>query len=67
VDPASTLQVVNALIEADKDFDFLLVPGGGHGSGGAFGVRKRNDHFVRHLLGVEPPAWERYVASAGEG
>ena len=67
VDPASTLQVVNALIEADKDFDFLLVPGGGHGSGGAFGVRKRNDHFVRHLLGVEPPAWERYVASDGEG
>ena len=63
VDPSSTLQVVNALIKADKDFDFLLVPGAGHGSGGSFGVRKRNDHFVRHLLGVEPPAWERYVAS----
>ena len=67
VDPASTLQVVNALIEADKDFDFLLVPGGGHGAGGDFGARKRNDYFVRHLLGVEPPAWERYVASDGEG
>ncbi len=67
VDPSSTLQVVNALIEADKDFDFLLFPGGGHGAGGDFGVRKRNDHFVRHLLGVEPPAWERYVASEGEG
>ena len=63
VDPSSTLQVVNALIEADKDFDFLLFPGGGHGSGGDFGARKRNDYFVRHLLGVEPPAWERYVAS----
>ena len=67
VDPSSTLQVVNALIDADKDFDFLLVPGAGHGSGGDFGVRKRNDYFVRHLLGVEPPAWERYVASDGEG
>ena len=67
VDPSSTLQVVNALIEADKDFDFLLVPGAGHGSGGSFGVRKRNDYFVRHLLGVEPPAWERYVASDSEG
>ena len=66
VDPSSTLQVVNALIEADKDFDFLLVPGAGHGSGGSFGVRKRNDYFVRHLLGVEPPAWERYVASDSE-
>ena len=67
VDPSSTLQVVNALINADKDFDFLLVPGAGHGSGGDFGVRKRNDYFVKHLLGVEPAAWERYVASDGEG
>ena len=67
VDPASTLQVVNALIEADKDFDFLLVPGAGHGSGGDFGARKRNDYFVRHLLGVEPPAWDQYVASDTEG
>ena len=66
VDPSSTLQVVNALIDADKDFDFLLVPGAGHGSGGDFGVRKRNDYFVRHLLGVEPPSWEQYVASDGE-
>lgn len=61
VDPSSTLQVVNALMEADKDFDFLMVPGAGHGSGGAFGARKRNDYFVRHLLGVEPPAWSEYV------
>ncbi|USW58682.1 Putative peptidase S9, prolyl oligopeptidase, catalytic domain, alpha/Beta hydrolase [Septoria linicola] len=31
VDPASTLQVVNALNAAEKDFDFMLVPGAGHG------------------------------------
>ncbi|OHB62294.1 MAG: hypothetical protein A2168_03070, partial [Planctomycetes bacterium RBG_13_50_24] len=31
VDPASTMQVVNALIKADKDFDLLIVPGSGHG------------------------------------
>ena len=61
VDPSSSLQVVNALMKADKDFDFLLVPGAGHGSGGDFGGRKRNDYFVRHLLGVEPPAWSEYV------
>ena len=67
VDPSSTLQVVNALIEADKDFDFLLFPGGGHGAGGDFGARKRNDYFVRHLLGVEPPSWDQYVASGAEG
>ncbi len=57
VDPSSTMQVVNALIEADKDFDFMVVPGANHGSGGSFGVRKRYDFFVRHLLGVEPPDW----------
>ena len=55
VDPASTMQVVNALIKADKDFDLLVVPGAGHGIGGAYGVRRMRDFFVRHLLGVEPP------------
>jgi dipeptidyl aminopeptidase/acylaminoacyl peptidase len=59
VDPSSTMQVVNALIEADKDFDFMVVPGANHGSGGSFGVRKRHDFFVRHILGVEPPDWNR--------
>ena len=29
VDPASTMQVVNALIKADKDFDLLVIPGAG--------------------------------------
>ena len=57
VDPASTYQVVNALIKADKTFDLLVIPGGGHGSGGAYGDRKRNDFFVHNLLGVEPPDW----------
>jgi len=57
VDPSSTLQVANALIKANKDFELVVIPGAGHGSGGAFGARKRNDWFVRHLLGIEPPAW----------
>jgi hypothetical protein len=41
-----------------------VIPGAGHGSGGAFGARKRNDWFVRHLLGVEPPAWNALPAPA---
>ncbi|HEX5082554.1 MAG TPA: DPP IV N-terminal domain-containing protein, partial [Blastocatellia bacterium] len=59
VDPASTMQVVNALIKADKTFDLLVIPGGGHGMGGAYGEKKRNDFFVHHLLGVEPPDWNK--------
>lgn len=33
VDPASTYQLVDALIRADKNFELLVVPGGGHGTG----------------------------------
>ena len=55
VDPASTMQVVDALIKANKDFDLLVVPGGGHGVGSRqYGMRRTRDFFVRHLLGVEP-------------
>jgi dipeptidyl aminopeptidase/acylaminoacyl peptidase len=57
VDPSSTMQVANALIKADKDFDLLVVPGGGHGAAeGPYGSRRRMDFFVRNLLGVEPRA-----------
>ncbi|MFN0111846.1 MAG: prolyl oligopeptidase family serine peptidase, partial [Blastocatellia bacterium] len=59
VDPASTMQVVNALIKADKSFEFLEIPGAGHTSGGAYGDRKRYDFFVQHLLGVTPPDWNK--------
>lgn len=55
VDPASTMQVVNALIKANKDFEMLVIPGAGHGAGETpYGRKKRSDFFVRHLLGVEP-------------
>jgi dipeptidyl aminopeptidase/acylaminoacyl peptidase len=55
VDPASTMQVVNALIKADKDFELLVVPGGGHGAGGSpYGRRRQWDFFVRQLWHSEP-------------
>jgi dipeptidyl aminopeptidase/acylaminoacyl peptidase len=59
VDPSSTFQVVNALIKANKTFDLLVIPGAGHGEGGAYGERKRFDFFVQHLLGQAPPAWNQ--------
>jgi dipeptidyl aminopeptidase/acylaminoacyl peptidase len=59
VDPASTVQFVNALIKAGKDFDYLLVPGMQHSSGGSYGERRRQDFFVENLLGVKPPEWNK--------
>ena len=59
VDPASTMQVVNALVKAKKTFDFIVLPGQGHTPGGEYGERKRFDFFVHYLLGVEPPDWNR--------
>jgi len=63
VDPASTMQLVNALIKANKDFDFMMVPNMGHSTGGEYGEHKRRDFFVRHLLGVEPPAWSSFESA----
>jgi dipeptidyl aminopeptidase/acylaminoacyl peptidase len=57
VDPSSTFQVADRLEKANKYFDLLYVPGGGHGAGGAYGQRKLQDFFVHYLLGQEPPEW----------
>jgi dipeptidyl aminopeptidase/acylaminoacyl peptidase len=57
VDPSSTMQVVNALIKANKTFELVVVPGANHGAGGPFSTRKRNDWFVKNLLGLDPPNW----------
>jgi dipeptidyl aminopeptidase/acylaminoacyl peptidase len=59
VDPASSLQVVNALVKAHKHFDMLYVPGQDHGVGILGSEHYRDDYFVHHLLGVEPPDWNR--------
>jgi dienelactone hydrolase len=55
VPPESTLRLADALVRSGKDFDLMVVPGGGHGLGGAYGERRMKDFFVRHLHRVEPP------------
>jgi dipeptidyl aminopeptidase/acylaminoacyl peptidase len=65
VDPSSTLQVANALIRANKTFDLIAVPNGGHGAGGAYYQRALQDFFVRHLQGLQTPDWNRTKGGAG--
>jgi dipeptidyl aminopeptidase/acylaminoacyl peptidase len=64
VDPSSTMQVVNKLIQANKDFDLLVIPNAGHSNGGAYGDHKRFDFFVRHLQGRVPPKWNQSAATS---
>ena len=52
------MQVVNALIKADKDFDLLVIPGAGHGAAETpYGSRRRAG-----LLRA-PPAGRRTAAT----
>jgi dipeptidyl aminopeptidase/acylaminoacyl peptidase len=75
VDPSSTMQVVNALIKANKYFDLLVMPGEEHGGGrrgpsAPYGNKKLWDFFVRHLLDSPTPDWngiESPPARGGEG
>ena len=72
VHPSLTMQLADALITANKDFDMLIIPFTNHaffdlrwGLAEAdrflslshpYFVRKRWDYFVRHLIAAEPPA-----------
>ncbi|HEY7838752.1 MAG TPA: DPP IV N-terminal domain-containing protein [Terriglobales bacterium] len=53
----NTLLVVQALIQANKDFDLILLPNQAHGYGpdAPYMMRRRWDYFVRYLMGATPP------------
>jgi dipeptidyl aminopeptidase/acylaminoacyl peptidase len=55
VPPESTYRMVDALVKAGKDFQFLSIPGMGHGDGGVYGRKKKRDFLVKSLLDVDPP------------
>lgn len=57
VDPASTMQVADALINANKDFELVVLPGVNHTLGGSYGERKRRDFFIKHLKREVTPTW----------
>lgn len=58
VDPASSLQVADALIKANKNFEQLYLPGHTHSLGGAYEMHRIHDFFVKNLLNQTPPDWE---------
>ena len=52
--PSGLFQLLQALIQENKDFDLLVLPNGGH-AWTDYGMRRAWDFLVRHLQGLEPP------------
>ena len=65
VHPAMTIQVADALIKANKTFDFLILPNRAHGLNEPYVVRRRWDYFVEHLMGATPPKNFRITQPSG--
>ncbi|MBS9525390.1 DPP IV N-terminal domain-containing protein [Litoribacter alkaliphilus] len=57
VHPANTIRMANALIKANKRFDFITLPGQRHGFGDMteYFFWRMGDYFVQHLLGDNTP------------
>ena len=54
VHPSGTIRMVNALVNANKRFDFMLFPGSRHGfKNREYWFWRKADYFSKHLLGVE--------------
>lgn len=61
VTPQLTLRLAQRLIDADKDFELLIIPSADHSGIGYqhYLNRRRWDFLVRHLMNVQPPAGYR--------
>ncbi|WP_435313045.1 DPP IV N-terminal domain-containing protein [Cellulophaga fucicola] len=55
VHPGATIRMANALIKANKRFDFMMMPGQRHGFGSMteYFFWLKADYFSKHFLGVE--------------
>ncbi len=57
VPPNTVVQLVDALIKADKRFDVLYLPNAHHGFAiDEYFNHRLWDYFVEHLMGAEPPS-----------
>jgi dipeptidyl aminopeptidase/acylaminoacyl peptidase len=66
VPPESTYRLVNALVQARKDFEFVMIPGANHGASSPITQMKRNDFFIRYLQGTEPPNHNGRIGMASD-
>ncbi len=59
VNPSATYKLVEALVQADKEFDLLILPSQRHGYRGKsrnYFIKKKWNYFVEHL-GEKTPIW----------
>jgi len=59
VNPSATFKLAEALVNADKEFDLLILPSQRHGYRGkhrSYFIKKRWNYFVEHLL-EQKPIW----------
>ena len=65
VDPSTGMQMVNALIKADKDFSLVYMPGAGHGVAYTpYGWRREREFFKKNLLGADGGKLDSHNTSA---
>ena len=61
VNPSATFKLAEALVDADKEFDLLILPSQKHGyrdpQHWKYFTKKRWNYFVEHLMG-KTPIWE---------
>ncbi len=53
--PGALFQLVQALIDVNKDVDLVVLPRDRH-TWSSYGMRRRLDYFMRYLMNAEPPA-----------
>ncbi|WP_292234964.1 alpha/beta fold hydrolase [Mesorhizobium sp.] len=58
VHPLHTILMAGALAKANRNFDMLILPDLNHSTieKSGYVTKRKWDHFVKHLLGAEPPA-----------
>ncbi len=62
---SGAMQLIDALVRANRDFDFMLLPTAGHTpDSNHYGVRRIWDYLVTHLQGNTPPAGFQLSCSA---